>query len=336
MGMAAITQTEYEEPRPGWLNWLLAAAIASLLFHLFLFFWFRSLYLEFGVPVVDPIQPRSFQLTRSTIDPRYLQAEAKEITGNQPDVAQEPMEILPGVIPSFSGPLNAPRIPTPTLKTSDVQSLSARETIVPRDAGSALPAAPEGNITIDTQALAEGATTAALNESWNALTQSMLAGGPDDSVSGQGLPGADEISQLMNPELKPPTALTRPPDQPILIRLRNDVIFEFDSAALTLTGTSELQKVANYVNQVKDISITVEGHTDSIGEDDYNLQLSQDRARAVADWFIKAASMDPSILDVKGYGESQLLVTSDAEDLEVRKQEERPNRRVMIRVEAVK
>jgi hypothetical protein len=204
-----------ESEKPGWINWLIAAAVASLLFHLFLFFWFRSLYLEFGAPVIDPLQPRSFQLHRSTIDPQYLETQATRPTGNQTEAENEPVEILPGILPQFSGPLNAPRIPTPTLKSSDIQPLSARSTIVPRDAGSALPASPAGNMTVNTQALAEDATTAALNESWNALTKSMLAGGPDDTVSGQGLPGTEEISRLMDPQLKSPVALTRPPAKPI-------------------------------------------------------------------------------------------------------------------------
>lgn len=327
---------EQGESKPGWLNWLLAAAIFSLLFHVFLFFWFRSLYLEFGAPVIDPLQPRSFQLHRSTIDPQYLESQARQPTGNQTDTANEPIEILPGIIPKFSGPLNAPRIPTPTLQSADIQPLSARSTLVPRDAGSALPASPSGNITVNTQALAEGATTAALNESWKALTQSMLAGGPDNAVSGQGLPGTEEISQLMDPELKSPVALTRPPSKPIVIRLASELLFEFGSADLTDTGMDKLHKVANYINNTRDIEISIEGHTDTIDSAEFNLELSRLRAQAVADWFKSETSMDANRLSVIGYGETRPMVTSEAEDLEVRKQEERLNRRVEIRVQAVK
>lgn len=327
---------EQEESKPGWLNWLLAAAVISLLFHIFLFFWFRSLYLEFGAPVIDPLRPRSFQLHRSTIDPQYLESQARQPTGNQPETINEPVEILPGIIPQFSGPLNAPRIPTPTLKAADIQPLSARGTVVPRDAGSALPASPSGNITVNTQALAEGATTAALNESWKNLTKSMLAGGPDSSVSGQGLPGTDEISQLMDPQLKSPVALTRPPAKPIVIRLSSELLFEFGSSDLTASGMEKLRKVANYINNTRDIEIGVEGHTDSIDSAEFNLELSRQRAQSVADWFIRETSMDPERLNVVGYGETRPIVTSDAEDLEVRKQEERLNRRVEIRVQAVK
>ncbi|MEO0454121.1 MAG: OmpA family protein [Verrucomicrobiota bacterium] len=322
---------EQEEPRPSWLNWLIVAMSASLILHLFLFFWFRSLVLDYSAPVVDPIEPKSFKLSRSTIDPQYLQAEAQRIQGNQPEVDRQPLEILPGEIPSFSGPLNAPRIPTPTLQRDQIQPLSARQTIIPRDALSALPSAPAGKIQVKTQALADAATTAELNQDWEALTQTMLAGGSDEEVSGQGLPGADELSELMKPELSAPQPLLRPPSKPILITLSSELLFEFGSASLTSSGEEKLERVATYLSQAKDLKITIEGHTDSIDSEEFNLKLSQDRAQAVADWFEDVAGMDPNLFAVIGYGESRPLVEQTNDPVE-----ERLNRRVEIRVEGIK
>jgi OOP family OmpA-OmpF porin len=114
------------------------------------------------------------------------------------------------------------------------------------------------------------------------------------------------------------------------------LLFEFSSAELTASGMDKLRKVANYINNTRDIEISVEGHTDSIDSEEFNLELSRQRAQAVADWFVRETSMEADRLNVVGYGESRPIVTSDAEDVELRKQEERLNRRVEIRVQAVK
>ena len=53
------------------------------------------------------------------------------------------------------------------------------------------------------------------------------------------------------------------------------------------------------------------GHTDAVGTDAYNLDLSEHRAKAVLDYLVTAFGIDVTRIDAVGYGESRLLDPSD-------------------------
>ncbi len=73
--------------------------------------------------------------------------------------------------------------------------------------------------------------------------------------------------------------------------------------------------------------VTIEGHTDSDGDDDYNMNLSQDRANSVRLWMIDKEKLDPAILESVGYGETRPIASNRTK---AGKQE---NRRVEFKVE---
>ena len=61
------------------------------------------------------------------------------------------------------------------------------------------------------------------------------------------------------------------------------------------------------------VRIEVSGHTDNTGSPEYNLKLSLNRAKVVADYLIKNG-MDPSRIVAKGYGEKQPVAQNDTEE----------------------
>ena len=73
------------------------------------------------------------------------------------------------------------------------------------------------------------------------------------------------------------------PGGPGEVSLMLQVTFAFDSAALTPQGRTDLDSVAAALNdpRLATVPLTLEGHTDATGADDYNLHLSQRRADAV-------------------------------------------------------
>ncbi len=81
-----------------------------------------------------------------------------------------------------------------------------------------------------------------------------------------------------------------------------DVLFSTDKAQLKSGGIRNVQKLADFLNQYPQYKVSVEGHTDSRGSDEYNQELSYRRADAV-----QMALMNMSIssdrINKRGYGE---------------------------------
>ena len=86
------------------------------------------------------------------------------------------------------------------------------------------------------------------------------------------------------------------------VTINGDVLFEFDSAALTAAGQVALNRLVPTI--APGSTVTVVGHTDRIGTAQYNLKLSQHRAGAVAD-YLNAKSGFKSKFVTQGVGATQ-------------------------------
>ncbi|MCP4346556.1 MAG: OmpA family protein [Desulfobacterales bacterium] len=86
-----------------------------------------------------------------------------------------------------------------------------------------------------------------------------------------------------------------------------DLKIEFDFAKSKVKPIyhSQIKKIADYLNSHPGIRITIEGHTDSIGSQKYNLRLSKKRATNVRQYLIKHFKIEGSRIDIKWYGESK-------------------------------
>jgi outer membrane protein OmpA-like peptidoglycan-associated protein len=83
-----------------------------------------------------------------------------------------------------------------------------------------------------------------------------------------------------------------------------NIHFEYDKAVLMASSFPELNKLFTYLNENPNYTLDIFGHTDHDGSELYNLQLSQDRAEAVAQFFIKKGILAKR-LNFKGFGETQ-------------------------------
>ncbi len=86
--------------------------------------------------------------------------------------------------------------------------------------------------------------------------------------------------------------------------------FRFDSAELNLDADTILNEVALRMQENPGLSLTVGGHTDSVGEEDYNVDLSERRAQAVVDYLV-AQGVDSSMLEAVGFGSSMPVASND-------------------------
>jgi len=94
--------------------------------------------------------------------------------------------------------------------------------------------------------------------------------------------------------------------------LRN-IFFDYNLATLRSNSKHELNKLFDFMKGNSDVKIVVSGHTDAIGNDDYNLRLSKDRAQAVVDYLVRNG-ITSSRLTAVGYGETRPIARNENAD----------------------
>ncbi|MDT8409589.1 MAG: OmpA family protein [Wenzhouxiangellaceae bacterium] len=116
------------------------------------------------------------------------------------------------------------------------------------------------------------------------------------------------------------------PVREVVAEFDSAVTFAFDSARIRPEAEDELDRAAKILS-VRDeiILIEVAGHTDDIGPDSYNQQLSVRRAQAVAD-YLAAKGISRDRMEVRGYGEARPRVANTSPENRAR------NRRVVLTV----
>lgn len=86
----------------------------------------------------------------------------------------------------------------------------------------------------------------------------------------------------------------------------NPIYFDYGGFKIRESSKKELDKVVNLMKERPTISIQVNSHTDSRGKDDFNMKLSENRAKSTVDYIIKAG-IDASRISGRGYGETRLI-----------------------------
>jgi len=92
----------------------------------------------------------------------------------------------------------------------------------------------------------------------------------------------------------------------------NSVNFDFNKATLTPKAKANLDKLVPVFKEYPDTDIKVYGYTDSKGADDYNLNLSQQRAAAVKG-YLSARGLSGARFVTTGMGEADPLATNDTD-----------------------
>ena len=98
--------------------------------------------------------------------------------------------------------------------------------------------------------------------------------------------------------------VTRTDEDELKVTLRNEILFDFDSAGLRSASRDELREMADVFNRYRDTTVVVAGHTDSTGSAAYNQRLSERRASAVSN-YLEDLGVNGYRLDAYGYGESR-------------------------------
>lgn len=92
----------------------------------------------------------------------------------------------------------------------------------------------------------------------------------------------------------------------------NNVYFDFDSHVIRPESYPELDKISEMLLDNPNLHMTIDGHTCSMGTDEYNLGLSQRRASSIVDYLLSKGVLATN-LTFHGYGESRPKVSNDTE-----------------------
>jgi outer membrane protein OmpA-like peptidoglycan-associated protein len=98
-----------------------------------------------------------------------------------------------------------------------------------------------------------------------------------------------------------------------IVLTMGDVLFAFDKATLSPEALRNVDKLADFLRKHPNRSVLIEGHTDSVGSDEYNLDLSEKRAEAVKNALVSKGVGEERITP-KGYGKKYPVASNETSD----------------------
>ncbi len=119
-------------------------------------------------------------------------------------------------------------------------------------------------------------------------------------------------------------------EQEIRIELSADVLFDFDKANLRPEAGPALEKVVAVLKSYANAATTIDGHTDSLGNDSYNQALSERRAASVKSWLASHGATNP--MTTRGWGKKKSVAPNSKPDGTDNPEGRQKNRRVEITV----
>jgi outer membrane protein OmpA-like peptidoglycan-associated protein len=319
-------------------HWLLPAIILSFVIHCGLLYFFGQKTLDRFMAADTPrLVPRSFNISRLQVDQKLLESDSKPTKEpGKPAGDLGTINNLAQFDGSFEKDMQELRA-TPEVNTTEVPQLKEKPSI---DTQSAQAAA----------AKAKAESAAAIEKELSEVRQQLLSDKPDmpsrpkiaignrknpgktdnpdvgDTITGNaGVPaGFSNLDELLSGSGRVGGGTA-----PIL--MPTDLLFDYDSAVLRPGATASLQKLGRLIERNPQAVFRVEGHTDSFGGDQYNMDLSQRRAETVKAWVVENMNIDPARIQTQGFGKTRLIVPADKSV-----DEQQLNRRVEIVIRAKK
>ncbi len=110
--------------------------------------------------------------------------------------------------------------------------------------------------------------------------------------------------------IEPVAEMTKEDRKPVVLK---NVFFATASAELLPVSTNELDRLYNLLEDNPEMRIQINGHTDNVGGDEANQQLSEARAKAVYSYLLGKGIAEER-LKYKGFGETQFIADNETEE----------------------
>jgi outer membrane protein OmpA-like peptidoglycan-associated protein len=126
--------------------------------------------------------------------------------------------------------------------------------------------------------------------------------------------------------VKPPAIVKKRPREILALQNCLNVSIEFDTDSTIIEDDyqEKMQAVADYMMKYDDAKMNIVGHTDNVGTEKHNLELSQKRAQSVGNYLVEQFDIDPQRLNVYGTGFTDPIFDNDTPE------GRRQNRNVLI------
>lgn len=303
----------------------------SILLHVIVFFWLDDMKIAFKFEEAKQLSTRPIETRRVEIPlPPEQALPPEEIVKPPTDTATlledvELLDILPkdqevDIKPQIVEPEYAIRVQDPAREGSpdavaleissgmeiepDLPELGRQpETIKPAEVG---------QITVDAGAVQSDDTEA------SQFIENLVRQGANGKVEQGSLDGMISLDSMLN---LPSNVLLGAKTM-----LPSDLLFEFNRAELRESSKVNLMKLVFLMDRNPGLYCWIEGHTDLVGGDEFNLKLSIARAEAVKNYLVQSARMNPDKIITRGFGRYQPIITSGTQE------EQSGNRRVEIRM----
>lgn len=87
-----------------------------------------------------------------------------------------------------------------------------------------------------------------------------------------------------------------------------------DNINLSVKQRKDISDIVYYLDQVSGSKLNIEGHTDNVGNRDYNVNLSKNRAAFVKDYFIKNGGLAQNRMNTNGFGPDKPIATNNTDE----------------------
>lgn len=129
----------------------------------------------------------------------------------------------------------------------------------------------------------------------------------------QTYPSAEDYLRQQQQEFQQiPDFAVRQSGQRLIVTIPNTILFDSDSYALRYESRRDLDQIANILIRYPETLITIAGHTDSIGDPNYNQRLSEYRAQSVAN-YLASQGVQPYRISSVGYGQTMPVASNSTE-----------------------